>query len=89
MRDYSGNHINTWPKWMSVPSTVFRCRSDRNNFGELLGHKEIKNGQKWSKMAIFRPKMAILSPFLYWRDRKVMNNVVKWMKPRLLQGDLE
>ena len=27
----------------SVPSTVFRCRSDRNNFGELLGHFEIKN----------------------------------------------
>ena len=42
-----------------VTITVYRCRSDKKNFGELLGQ---------SKMAIFRLKMAILRSFLQGQE---------------------
>ena len=37
-----------------------------------------------SKRAIFSPKMAILRSFWYLRDRKVIKNIVKWIKSKLL-----
>ena len=35
-------------------STVFCCRSDKNIFGELLGHFEIQNGHFQAKNGHFK-----------------------------------
>ena len=52
-----------------VTSTVYRCRSDENIFGELHGHFEIQNGCFQAKNINFL------------RDRKVIKNKVKWIIP--------
>ena len=36
-----------------LPSTTFRCRSDKNIFGELLGHFEIQNSYFQAKISHF------------------------------------